>query len=411
MPRDRVYAQWQEDLAAIEYEEEAVFAEVERLGNASKAYKLIVDPSETLPPPVRVRLERLRQWGSNVYHPVALQIVGRLLNGSLTAEDAAESLLYVESFMVRRMLIGTPTNNLNRTFTTTAGQMALLDKQAYALNLRKALSSTGKYWPNDNEVLAGVATEPFYKIQRASQRQYVLRRLEEAMPGKEKPDWSATDFTLEHVMPQHPTEAWVELLKASGEIDPVITHQELVHVLGNITLTSENSVLSDHPLERKKEILATSVLKLNKEIEQTDTWDRSTIESRGRKLAELAITIWPAPLDPNESLESDWRTTLAGVLQFLPDGEWTTLDDLAELLEEQATELRDHLAASNVPGRERILQLDGTIDSSFPWVASNLSAFRNQLVALGVFDDLSNSVAATSRRASPETLTHLASGE
>ncbi|SKB07670.1 Protein of unknown function [Aeromicrobium choanae] len=411
VPRDRVYAQWQEDLAEIEYDEEAVYAYVERLARSAKAYKQVVNPDDVEDAQVRLRLARLTEWGSNVYHPVALQVMSRLQDGQIEADDAARSLLYLESFMVRRMLVGTPTNNLNRTFTTTAGQMASRTGNAFADELRKSLSSSGKYWPNDTELIAGIAVEPFYKTQRATQRQFILRRLEEALPGKEKPDWLAADFSLEHVMPQNPTAAWIKVLEGSGEDDPSIAHQELIHVLGNITLTSENSVLSDHPLERKQQILETSVLKLNKEIQQTESWDRSTIDARGRKLAELAVQVWPAPLDTTDAAEGDWRTILNGVLQFLPEGEWSTLEDLAELTEVELRTLRDYLTTSSVAGRERVLRADGTIDTTLPWVSSNLAGYKSLLVAQGVIEDSTVEIAPQSQRVAPETLARLASGE
>ncbi len=246
--------------------------------------------------------------------------------------------------------------------------------------------------------------------QRQAQRQFVLRRLEEALPGHERPDWTACRYTLEHVMPQHLTKEWMIELSSTVEEDATVAHQELVHLIGNITLTCDNSVLSDHPLSRKQEILQTSVLKMNRKIEAANGWNRQTISDRSSVLAKLAIDLWPGPLESTPVDDDESAKAVMGVLQFLPSGGWVSLDDLAELLECSIEAARGLLVASAVPGRERVLRSDGSIETDFPWVAGDVSAYKSSLVGAGVLDDSTMKHAPSGRRVSAEALGQLVGG-
>lgn len=412
VPRDRVYSAWQDRLQQLEHDEDAVFNELAELKARASSYAKIVDPKSVTNAKLRRRLERLNEWGSNVHHPVALQVMHALDKQQSGVDEAAaqEALLLLESFMVRRMLAGIPTNNLNRIFTTTAGQVA--GRTPLLKALHRSLSSAGKYWPTDEQVVAGIETRAYYLSQRSTQRQFILRRLEEAHPGRENVDWTSASFTVEHVMPQNLNQAWLEVL-AKKESDPVVAHEELVHVLGNLTLTSDNPKLSDHPLARKQEILANSVLKMNKQIEQAPAWDRNAIDARGKELAQLAIKIWPAPIAPEEleaAADLDWKSSVAAVLGYLPDGAWVALDDLSDMLEVDGSAIREHLVKSDLSGRERVLASSGAVDLSFPWVTVDLAGYKSNLVANGVLTETTDEAAPQSQRLMADALAALANG-
>lgn len=406
VPRDRVYLRWQSDLSHVEDDESQVLETVKELSEKSLVYRRIIEPEYEGEVAVRRRLERLRSWGSNVYHPLALQAM-MMLEGS--PDELEKSLLYVESFMVRRLIAGIPTNNLNRIFTTTAGQ--LIGAKSYGLELHEKLSARGKHWPTDEELRVAARVEPFYRAQRATQRQFVLRRLEESLPGKEVPDWEATSYTIEHVMPQHATEEWLTVLRGSdSSVDPMAEHAALVDTLGNLTLTSQNSELSDHPFERKRDILSNSILKMNKRIQDAAVWNRQAIEQRSNELADVAVSVWPGPVDfPTEASES-WREDLIGTLEFMPDGSWVAIEDLAELVERSAEDVRSFLVEYAPKGKEHVLRMDGRVDTSLPWVRQDVAAFRGLLVARGVIDDTTTEVANSSQRLAVDAIAGLQGG-
>ena len=82
-----------------------------------------------------------------------------------------------------------------------------------------------------------IRTRPFYWTGRWPQRTFVLRRLEESYGSPEPVDFSAAKLTIEHVLPQTPTEEWLKLLaeEVTEEAGPEELHDLLVHTLGNLT--------------------------------------------------------------------------------------------------------------------------------------------------------------------------------
>jgi len=135
----------------------------------------------------------------------------------------------VESFLVRRLFAGVPTNALNRLF------LRLGQQQPEGMNLLEGtttvLSAPSRRWPTDNEFRLSVQRYPLYTDSRPDQRRLILETFEKSFRHKEEPD--LTGLTIEHVMPQSITDAWRELLGP----DASKVHAKLLHVLGNLTLT------------------------------------------------------------------------------------------------------------------------------------------------------------------------------
>jgi alkylated DNA nucleotide flippase Atl1 len=198
----------------------------------------------------------------------------------------------------------------------------------------------------------------------------VFRRLEESYEHAEPIDWDASPLSIEHVMPQSLTDEWREALEAVGD-DPSVVHEQFLHTLGNLTVTAYNGELSNHPFERKKQILKGSNLELNKHIYPQETWGSEQILPRADELAERAIAIWPGPIPGVEEPRGygkDW-SSLAAALAAMPAGTWTSYSDLAELVGSHQVPVGQHL--SNTKGllnAHRVLSSDGTVSPHFRWL-------------------------------------------
>ena len=139
-----------------------------------------------------------------------MHLLDLLDRGIAPAGDVAEAMAYVESFLVRRMLCQVPTNNLNRVFNSAPA--IIKDQVPVAATVRGYLSGRRRYWPSDAEVRRSIRTRPFYWTGRGPQRTFVLRRLEESYESPEPVHFSAAKLTIEHVLPQTPTDEWLKLL-------------------------------------------------------------------------------------------------------------------------------------------------------------------------------------------------------
>ena len=60
------------------------------------------------------------------------------------------------SYLIRRVLAGIPTNQLNRLLTPIASQLAARGDKTIVARLTEILSMQGYHWPSDAEVLGTV---------------------------------------------------------------------------------------------------------------------------------------------------------------------------------------------------------------------------------------------------------------
>ena len=380
--QSEIYRAQQERLESLPATEEAIEAEVAELARRSRHLERILHPGAEVDPRLASALGRLREWGATTAYPLIMHLLDMRDRGIATADDVADALAYVESFLVRRMLCQVPTNNLNRVFNSAP--TIIKDQAPSAAAVRSYLSGRRRYWPADAEVRRSIRTRPFYWIGRGPQRTFVLRRLEESYGAPEPVDFSAAKLTIEHVLPQTPTDEWLKLLanEVTEEAGPEELHDLLVHTLGNLTLTAENAKLSNSPFQRKQDILHASALQMNREIADAPAWGKAQILQRAEQLADRVVRIWPGPAadgggDPDGR---DW-SLLRKACAALPPGTWTTYGDLAELIGSHPVPVGVHLAHHPVPNAWRVLMSDGAISPNFRWEASGRTDTPEELLA------------------------------
>jgi len=288
--------------------------------------------------------------------------------GVIDDDQFGVALLNVESFLVRRLLVGVQSRNLNRIFIQLVIYLRQHPEEPILEAVRYQLSTERKYWASDDDVRTAARRRTFYQFGRALQRRMVLERLEESYGHKEQGELAVLQVSVEHIMPQSLSVEWAEMLKSSGE-DPGQVHRELVHTLGNLTLSGYNSELSNIPFERKQQIYEASHLSLNKDLTNQGSWGRAEVEARADELAEMAISIWPGPVpgasEPGGTF--DWSRVHVAIAS-IPDGCWTTYGDLAVLGGTSAQAVGNHIAAlPSILKAYRVLTAEGKISEGFRW--------------------------------------------
>ncbi|MFC5941900.1 DUF262 domain-containing protein [Micromonospora harpali] len=343
-----------------------VEAEVQRFSRLGALLRVILHPAEEHDPAVRQRLERLSAWGTTTVYPVLLHLLDRRDQGTATSEQIAAAMLYLESFFVRRLLIGRSTMNINRILLAVVTEMDR-DLPVHEA-VRKYLSTGRKHWATDASLRALVRTIPFYLNGRASQRSLVLRWLEESHGSKEPV--ALEKLTIEHVLPQTLSEEWAQMLAADLDTDetPGEAHDALVHTLGNLTLTGYNSELSNKPFAAKRTALAKSGVQLSRDIADRQRWGRSEILTRADALAERIITSWPGPTEESGNQSDVPWDVLAKALAELPAGSWTTYGDLAALIGTAPQPVGNRLANHPTLNAHRVLQAGGIVAGNFKWL-------------------------------------------
>ncbi|MFI2028292.1 GmrSD restriction endonuclease domain-containing protein [Streptomyces buecherae] len=403
--RQDLYASQQQHFERREFTEAEIEAYIRDLYRHGALFRRLLHPEEEPDPAVRAHVRRLGTWQAQVSYPALMLLLERRERGEVGSSDTARAMSYIESFLVRRMICRVPTNNLNRIFQAVPGQMPL--DVPVADGLRQLLSADNRFWPDDDELREKIRKAPFYQYGRWHQRKMVLQRLEESYGHPEPVDFASARLTIEHVLPQSAGDEWMRMLSedASDTETPEDLHARLRHTLGNLTLTAVNSELSNHPFERKQDLLKGSHLEMNRRIAATDRWGAREILARADDLAERAIALWPAPLRGIGRAERsrDWQLAHQ-VLAALPHGTWTSYGDLAAFLGSGAQAVGNHLAATpGVANAHRVLTSEGKIPDGDRWSSPGEGGdVRARLTADGIRFTVNGAADPTQRKSADD---------
>lgn len=266
------------------------------LARFAVSYRNLLDPKTITVLDLRARIERLNRLQVTVAYPLLLPLFAEVADGKRSAAELAGVLDVLESFVLRRSVCGVATNALAKILTPLYQQLRTASDLAAALG--KTLATKG--YPRDDEFRDKLLSARLYGGgDRREKTKLILERLETSLGHKEPVD--TAQVTIEHVMPQTVTDWWRGHLGDSWEED----HDEYLHTLGNLTLTSYNTELSNDPYDSKRAIYAASHIELNRYFADAPTWRTDDIERRAEKLADRALLVWPfyGPPAPSHSSE------------------------------------------------------------------------------------------------------------
>jgi len=139
-----------------------------------------------------------------------------------------------------------------------------------------------------------------YEERRPARARWLLRELEgqewkERNPGKGAQMAPLADpekVNLEHILPRHPDNSWEAVLRE----DPTMV-EECGNCLGNMCLLDKptNKKQASKAFTEKRPSYEESEFLLTRAVaEEFGEWDRSAVEKRQARLAELALLAWPS---------------------------------------------------------------------------------------------------------------------
>ena len=262
----------------------AVLAELARY---APTYARMLRPElETQRPAVQRALGRLHRTRLTVAYPLIMRFYDQVRHGEQMAEATLLAVLHLlENYALRGFIARRGVGGANKSMQTLASRTNLLDQQPEALltDIRAYLATQN--YPTDADVRTALEDQPLYHHagERHTRTKLLLDTLEADLSGKETVVLGA--LSIEHIMPQTLTPAWREQLGEDAERD----HQQLLHTLGNLTLTGYNSELSNSPFAVKQKLYAESNVGLNAELAAAPDWNAARIRERGRRLAQLVL--------------------------------------------------------------------------------------------------------------------------
>lgn len=213
--------------------------------------------------------------------------------------DVEPILAVLESWLVRRMICRSTAKNYNRFLHALLKNLAESGPEFAMATISSHLSGAGAIateWPTDNQVTNAVLEYPIYRQLVRRRLRFVLEAIEDHKHGDKTELKCPTGLTIEHVMPQHWGPSWPLGEDLTGE--QTQRRDDLVHTLGNLSLVTGklNPALSNAAWVKKRKILKKhSVLLLNDELLDSDSWDEAAIVKRGEEMAQTICEIWPRP--------------------------------------------------------------------------------------------------------------------
>jgi hypothetical protein len=220
-----------------------------------------------------------------------------------------EAFHILESYILRRDICGLTTKNYNRFFASLIPRLRTCDGDKVD-ELSVYLSSRHSdidRWPDDAEWERGWVMREQYRSARQPRLRYILETIERAKhTAKAENIQIRSALTIEHIMPQKWHTNWaLPGMEGDAEADygPELSERiqarsSIVNTIGNLTLITStlNSSVSNANFSVKMPALrAFTALALNRELQEFELWDESTIRRRSAALFELASTIWSAP--------------------------------------------------------------------------------------------------------------------
>ena len=271
----------------------------------------------------------------DVCYPFLLQVYNDYYGGILSKIDFIKIIETIESYIFRRSICSISAQGLNNLF---ADMYKHIVKDSYLESLQAYLLSLDntRRFPRDKEFDKEFTSKNVYNFRLCK---YLLMRLEN---WNRKELVKFEDYQIEHILPQNPnlSEEWVNMLGSNWDE----VQMKYLHTIGNLTLTSYNSELSDRPFLEKKTIEGGydySPIKLNSYLKKVDVWNEENIVVRSEELLSKAKGIWMDIDLPSDVLNKYIKTEDSKTDYTMDDYEWLRGDikDLYESLKKRVMNL------------------------------------------------------------------------
>lgn len=224
---------------------------------------------------------------------------------AVSVDRRRRALRMLESWLVRRMILGLTAKNYNQQFPELIGRVAEASERADEIVLEELRSGTGQIskWPSDEELRDFLLTHSLYGYHAQRRIVMLLRAIEESLYStKVEAVAVPKGLSLEHVMPQSWQQNWPLPAGLSPEeaAEAEAGRTAKLHLLGNLTLVTpaHNSALSNAAWPAKrKELNLHSKLLLNGQLidRYPETFTEASIDERSASLGDRIIDIWPGP--------------------------------------------------------------------------------------------------------------------
>jgi hypothetical protein len=219
-------------------------------------------------------------------YPLILAMYEDYSDDQFGLAEFVASMGILHSFILRRMIVGVPSNSLSGLFISLCKARPVTESPSAWLSGSLGRENRNRRWPTDSEFAESWVSSRLYGSRAC---QLILECLERSYGHHEIAGFE--ESSIEHVMPQTLSPEWHEMLGP----DPTETHARCLHTIGNLTLTGYNPELGNRPYSEKRLTFALSHFELNRYFGDRERWNAIEIANRAKALFKHAIQIWPRP--------------------------------------------------------------------------------------------------------------------
>lgn len=293
VPKNAVYRSFVEWVENKKISNDVLFKDL--LDYAKIYHSISSAPTESLDKALRVAITDFRKIKSDLPVSIIIEFYRLYNTGIIKADVLGQLIQAINAYLIRRNICDMDSQNISKLFPAILRRViekcegnyinivAILNQEMVGNNA----GTSGSYMPTDAQMhdalfSANVYGRPTLRI--------ILDRLE--LSNNPAPvDLSA--LSIEHLMPQTPTEEWLEELDVDEE-----KYMANLHRLGNLTLAAkpDNSAMSNQLWDYKNEILkSTAHLKMNMELLSIPKWTIKCIDDRTETLIKRICELFPYP--------------------------------------------------------------------------------------------------------------------
>ena len=260
------------------------FALLRDLDQSAEVYAALRDPQDQIwNSDERAALQQLLMF--NVRQPLAMLMACHFqyFHEERTAFTRILKAIAVVSFRYN-VICNLQTHEQERLYNDIARKVT---DSTYARPMEVISSLRGVY-PDDDQFKAAFSDKELRTTNSHNKKvvRYILFEIERQRSGQDF-DFESATYNLEHILPEHPTEAWGHLDEAKQD--------RLIYRIGNMTPleANRNRDLGNGDYAMKRSVYQESTFQITRAIaEHYETWDEQKIDSRQTQMATIAAGIW-----------------------------------------------------------------------------------------------------------------------
>jgi hypothetical protein len=277
------------------------------LSQSAAAFRQILEPHSGLPERMADAYRRTDSLSMTTALPVLVWL-RTVAPEQLTILDHARAVTAIDSWIVRRLIIGANTRGYGKRFVEVlkAAQSAASSGVSVADAIETDLldaATDNLTWPTDDEVENAFVNRQFYDSVAQERIRMLLGAIDRQMhldhPKGEHPTFDYDALQVEHILPQKWSTYWA--LEAADESERILSEQARERAknrIGNLTLVTGplNIPMSNSPwIDKRAALDEHDNLRLNAGLKSIEVWDEAMIENRAKLLASVACRVWPRP--------------------------------------------------------------------------------------------------------------------